>query len=139
MLRQSYELRKELEGESGSNALRTGSAYAWVIARRGRIAEGEALLREILRNQQTIEQGTGLNAAYTLGYLVQVVMRGKRYAEAESLALEALGYWRKSAPPANSQRRSIVRLLTSIYDATSQPAKAAALKAEEEAADSPTP
>jgi serine/threonine-protein kinase len=130
-LRQAYTLRQELHGATSQITLRTGSSYGYAMAKGGQPEEGEALLREILRHQRANESGTGPTAAYTVGYLVPLVMARQNYAEAESLALDALGYWRRTMPVTHSQRRAIVRLLTSIYEKTSQPQKAAALKAEE--------
>src|SRR5690606_27691522 len=85
-LGESYRQRIELYGEANPATLRTGSAYADVIAQRGRVAEAEPMLRHILDLQHPADLAeTTPDAARTMGYLAGALAQRGAYDEAERL------------------------------------------------------
>jgi tetratricopeptide (TPR) repeat protein len=117
----SYRQRIELYGEENPATLRTGAAYADVIAQRGRIAEAETMLRRILELQQpdnVVE--TTPDASRTMGYLAGALVQRGAYDEAEHLYRAALAVAEQQMPSGHPRRRELESGLAEVLRRTGQ-------------------
>ena len=107
-LGESYRQRIELYGADNPATLRTGAAYADVIAERGRIGEAEPMLRHILELQQSAGLAeTTPDAARTMGYLAGALVQRGAYDEAEQLYRAALTVAEQHMPEGHPRRTEL--------------------------------